>query len=260
MLRAVLRKEEAEVCPPSAALLARVTTLALLSVLMLLGVPLGRQDVQAQSAPGGILVASGPSPIIIHNAPRTAVVGQTERFWALLPGQPHALLIYVLRYPDGHAERIPVRTDSHGSASYTFRVRPYAARHVREAATLSIEDTRGRVLAFTHFAMQSPSRRAPATRTATATSHPAITAIRGFSLIQSSGAGLSSVAVSGSGFTPDGPITLTFDRRRVATSCTADATGNFRSCAFTVPAVIAGTHTLAATDRNGKVAAAHFTV
>jgi hypothetical protein len=244
---------------PSAVLRARVTTLALLSVPVLLGVPLGSQAVPAHGAPDRLLMASGPSPIVIHNAPRTAVVGQTERFWAHLAGQPHTLLLYVLRYPDGHVVSVPVRTDSHGDASYTFRVRPYAAHHLREVATLSIEDARGRVLAFTHFAMQSPLRPAPATRPATGTSHPAITAIRGFSLIPSSGPMRSSVAVSGSGFTPDGAITVTFDGRRVATSCTADAHGSFRSCAFTVPAVIAGTHTVTVADSHAHVASARFT-
>ena len=245
--------------PRSAVLLARMTTLSLLSALLAMGLKPGAQGVQAQSAQGALLMASGPSTIIIHNAPRTAVVGWTERFWAFLSGQPHTLLIYVLRYPDGHAERVPVRTDRHGSSSYTFRVRPYAARHVREVATLSIADTSGRVLAFTHFAMQAPLRPTQATRTATRTPHPAITAIRGFSLFPSAGAGFSSIAVSGSGFTPDGPITLTFDGRRVATSCTADATGSFSYCAFTIPAVAAGTHTVTASDSKANVAAARFT-
>jgi hypothetical protein len=90
------------------------------------------------------------------------VVGRTERVWALLSGQPHTRLIYVLHYPDGHAEPIPVRTDSHGYSSHTFRVRPYAARRVRETATLSIEDASGRVLAFTRFAIQSPGLHAQA--------------------------------------------------------------------------------------------------
>ena len=142
--------------PPSTVPLARLTTLSLLSVLLLMGLPPGAQGVQAPSSPGGRMMASGQTNIVIHNSPRTAVVGRTERFWALLPGQPHTRLIYVLHYPDGHAERIPVRTDSHGYSSHTFRVRPYAARRFRAPATLSIEDARGRVLAVTRFAIQSP--------------------------------------------------------------------------------------------------------
>jgi hypothetical protein len=55
-----------------------------------------------------------------------------------------------------------VRTDSHGYASHTFRVRPYAARRFRETGTLSIEDVSGRVLAFTRFAIQSPGLHAQA--------------------------------------------------------------------------------------------------
>jgi hypothetical protein len=112
-------------------------------------------SVQVQSSPGGMM-ASGHSTLVIHNAPRTAVVGRTERFWALLSGQPHTRLLYVLRYPDGHVERIPVRTDGHGYSSHTFRVRPSTTRRFREVATLSIADAGGRVLAFTRFAIQSP--------------------------------------------------------------------------------------------------------
>jgi hypothetical protein len=232
-----------------------------------------------------LLQASGPSPIVIHNAPRTAVVGQTERFWAFLSGQPHTLLIYVLRYPDGHRVAVPVRTDSHGYSSYTFRVRPYAARRVREVATLSIEDAGGRVLAFTRFAIQSPDRHvqahghstshagghqhpaftgahhgaAHAQALRTSTAHP-VAAITAVGLTRRAGAGHSSAVVSGSGFTPYGPITMTFDGNRVATSCKADAKGSFRYCGFTVPAVTAGTHTLTASDGRGKLATARFTV
>ena len=142
--------------PPSTVLLARLTTLSLLSVLLLMGLLPGAQGVQAHSSPDGMMMASGRCNIVLHNAPRTAVVGRTERLWALLSGQPHTRLIYVLHYPDGHAERVPVRTDSHGYSSYTFRVRPYAVRRFREPATLSIEHASGRVLAFTRFAIQSP--------------------------------------------------------------------------------------------------------
>jgi hypothetical protein len=148
--------------PPSTVLLARLTTLSLLSVLLLIGLPPGAQGVQARSSPGGMTTASGHSNIVIHNSPRTAVVGRTERFWALLSGQPHRRLIYVLHYLDGRAERIPVRTDNHGYSSHTFRVRPYAARLFRATATLSIEDASGHVLAFTRFAIQSPGLHAQA--------------------------------------------------------------------------------------------------
>jgi hypothetical protein len=98
--------------------------------------------------------ATAPRTIVIHNAPRTAVVGHAERFSVLLPGQPHTWLIYILHYPDGHEEHIPVRTDSHGYSSYTFHVSPYQARSFREMATVGVEDAYGRVLAYTHVAIQ----------------------------------------------------------------------------------------------------------
>jgi hypothetical protein len=273
--------------PQSPVLLARLTTLSLLAVLPLTALPAqGAQVPRVHGSPSGMLMASEHSKIVISNDPRTAVVGRTERFWALLSGQPHTRLIYVLRYPDGHAERIPVRTDGHGYSSHTFRVRPYTTRRFREVATLSIEDASGRVLAFTRFAIESPdlhaqahghstsrarghqhpastdarqhgAGHAQASRTSTANADPAITAV---GLTRNAGAGHSSAAVSGSGFTPHGPITLTFDGSSVDTSCTADATGSFSYCGFTIPAVAAGTHTVTATDSSTNFASARFTV
>jgi hypothetical protein len=98
--------------------------------------------------------ASAPGRIVIHNYPRTAVVGQTEHFSVLLSGQPHTALTYILRYPDGHEERIRVRTDDQGYSSYTFRVSPYQARRFRETGTVGVADATGRVLASTHVAIQ----------------------------------------------------------------------------------------------------------
>ena len=95
-----------------------------------------------------------PGTIVIHNAPRTAVVGQAERLSVLLAGQPHTWLTYILHYPDGHEEHIPVRTDGHGYSSYTFRVSPYQARRFREMGTVGVADATGRVLASTHVAIQ----------------------------------------------------------------------------------------------------------
>jgi hypothetical protein len=98
--------------------------------------------------------ASAPGTIVIHNAPRTAVVGQAERFSVLLPGQPHTTLTYILHYPDGHEDHIPVRTDGRGYSSHTFRVSPYQARHFRETGSVGVEDADGRVLAYTRVAIQ----------------------------------------------------------------------------------------------------------
>jgi hypothetical protein len=98
--------------------------------------------------------ATAPSTIVIHNYPRTAVVGSAERFSVHLPGQPHTRLIYILQYPDGQETRTPVRTDGQGRSSHTFDVKPYPARRFRETAAVGVEDASGRVLAFTRFAIQ----------------------------------------------------------------------------------------------------------
>jgi hypothetical protein len=101
------------------------------------------------SAKGG-----APGTIVIHNFPRTVVVGQAERFSVLLPGQPHTWLTYILHYPDGHEDHIPVRTDGRGYSSYTFHVSPYQARHFRETGSVGVEDADGRMLAYTRIAIQ----------------------------------------------------------------------------------------------------------
>jgi hypothetical protein len=95
-----------------------------------------------------------PGTIVIHNSPRTAVVGQAERFSVLVPGQPHTALTYILHYPDGHEEHIPVRTDGRGYSSYTFHISPYQARRFRETGTVGVADATGRVLASTRLAIQ----------------------------------------------------------------------------------------------------------
>jgi nitrite reductase (NO-forming) len=119
-------------------------------------VRLAHTDTDASTSTASAPSASAPGRIVIHNAPRTAVVGQAERFSALLPGQPHTALTYILRYPDGHEDRIPVRTDGQGYSSYTFHVSPSQARGFRELGTIGVEDASGRVLASTDLAIQQP--------------------------------------------------------------------------------------------------------
>src|SRR5205085_1634643 len=58
----------------------------------------------------------------------------------------------------------------------------------------------------------------------------------------------STAAVNGSGYAPNAPITVSFNGSSVATSCTADASGHFSACTFTVPAAPAGTHPVTASD------------
>jgi flagellar basal body rod protein FlgG len=92
------------------------------------------------------------------------------------------------------------------------------------------------------------------TGSATFTVSPAL------SLIPSTGSGGSLAVVTGSGFTPDSTIAVTFDGRSVATTCTANANGSISSCAYTVPAVAAGIHTVTASDGTRYSASAIFTV
>jgi flagellar basal body rod protein FlgG len=75
-----------------------------------------------------------------------------------------------------------------------------------------------------------------------------VTITRAIRLSPSAGAVGSRAAVNGSGFAPNAPIALTFDGSSVATICTADASGSFSNCTFTVPAAPAGPHTVTASD------------
>jgi hypothetical protein len=80
------------------------------------------------------------------------------------------------------------------------------------------------------------------------------------SLSPSAGAVGSTAAVSGNGFAPYSTIAVSFDGRRVATSCVADVDGSFSSCTFTVPPAATGSHTVTASDGSANSAAARFTV
>ena len=127
----------------------------------LAGVFLGRPTATATPQPTPRPTATAPAPtpavpatVVIHNYPRTAVVGHTERFSVLLPGQPNKRLIYILQYPDGREESVFVRTDGSGRSSHIFRLLKYRAQRFRETATVGVEDANGQVLAFTRFAIQ----------------------------------------------------------------------------------------------------------
>ena len=65
--------------------------------------------------------------------------------------------------------------------------------------------------------------------------------------------------VAGRGFAAFALISIAFDGTRVA-FCAADALGTLSVCAFTVPVVGAGVHSIQATDSSGDVASASFSV
>src|SRR5919199_1775998 len=73
----------------------------------------------------------------------------------------------------------------------------------------------------------------------------------GISLTPSRGPVGSGAAVSGSGFTPNSRITLTFGHHHVSTDCKANAVGSFSNCAFTVPDTGPGAHIVTARDYAG---------
>lgn len=96
-----------------------------------------------------------PPAGVLRNSLRTVLVEQSEHFSVRLPGLPHAMLTYVLRYPNGHEIRAMVQADALGYASYTFPI-TYRPHHFREVATIQVLDATGRVRASTRFAIQLP--------------------------------------------------------------------------------------------------------
>src|SRR5205085_12614210 len=74
------------------------------------------------------------------------------------------------------------------------------------------------------------------------------------SLTPSTGAAGSSAAVSGSGFDAYARITVSFDGNTVSMSCTANASGSFSFCAYTVPDAPEGRHTVTAPDDSTNLA------
>ena len=107
------------------------------------------------------LTASAPATphptlriLSVHNYPRTAVVGHTEKFYVRLSGVSHTWLTYVLRYPDGREDHARVHADASGYSSHTFDVIRYKPRHFREVAYIGVQDSSGRLRAQKRFAIQ----------------------------------------------------------------------------------------------------------
>jgi hypothetical protein len=90
----------------------------------------------------------------VHNDPRTAVVGRTEKFSVRLAGVSNTWLTYVLKYPDGRVDSATVRADVSGYSSHTFRVIGYQLHHFREPAQIGVKDSSGRLRAVKLFAIQ----------------------------------------------------------------------------------------------------------
>jgi hypothetical protein len=105
-----------------------------------------------------------------------------------------------------------------------------------------------RYCAFTVPAATAGTYTVTATDTSANAASASYTVTPAISLTPGAGVVGSSVAVSGSGFKANGGITVTFDGSSVATDCTADASGSFSPCAFTVPQATEGPHTVTASD------------
>ena len=91
------------------------------------------------------------------------------------------------------------------------------------------------------------------------------TAAPGLTLSPTQGPVGTDLAVSGTGFAPSSPITLSIGSQFVESSCSTDASGNFPGesgtpCTVVVPPAATGAETVTATDPSDDLASATFTV
>jgi hypothetical protein len=101
-------------------------------------------------------VVSPPAVQMVHNSPRTVVVGQSETFSVRLPDLPSTPVTYVVAYPDGSVDRVTVKTDASGLSYHTFTIK-YKPTDRREAIGIGVYYN-GQKRAFTQFAVQLPTR------------------------------------------------------------------------------------------------------
>lgn len=99
-----------------------------------------------------------PGMQLVHNDPRTVVVGQTETFSVRLPDLAGKPVTYVVAYPDGTTDKVTVQSDVSGFSSHQFTIK-YKPTGRREAIGIGVY-YQGTKRAFTQFAVQIPTRQA----------------------------------------------------------------------------------------------------
>jgi hypothetical protein len=105
-----------------------------------------------------------PQPLpAVENSLRTAEIGKVQNIVVRIPKLPNAAMTLVIRYPNGHIVRVPMRSDGQGVASYQLAV-TYVPQHFREVVHLKVVDATGQQLAFTQFAVQQTSQQAKPSR------------------------------------------------------------------------------------------------
>ena len=204
--------------------LMRVTMPFMLSVLILVGLAPGARGVQAQRGPAGMVRAT-LSPAISLSAP-SGGVGTS----ASLSG--HGFLASDSLSVTFDGTRVTACTaDAAGNLVSCPLIIPAASAGMHN---VMVTDSAGN-----------------------AASAP-FTIVPVLSLSAAAGPVGGRVLVAGRGFVAFALISVAFDETGVA-FCTADALGTLSACAFTVPVVVAGVHSIKATDSR-DVACAFFSV
>src|SRR5437868_6713471 len=246
--------------PLSTVLLARLSTLLLLSALLVTGVSPGAQSVLANGSHATSLYAHIISPALTNTVnpaiSLTASAGPTG-YRNAVSGSGFAPNSTITLAVDGSGGQ-SCTADATGSFSAcAYAVPPETGGTHTLTASDGIANSASAIYTASAFAgYTNPVPPASFISSGQATNTGDDPALR-----LSSGAGKvgSNIAVSGSGFEPNQDIALAFDGSSVATSCTTKGDGSFRYCVLTIPAAVAGTHAVTASD-NANSASAGYTV
>jgi hypothetical protein len=125
------------------------------------GIYVNNHQAEAAQAPQPMhkpAAVAGPAMRLVHNYPRTVVVGKTETFSVRLPELADKRVTYVVAYPDGSVDQVEVQTDASGFSQHTFLIQ-YKPNDRREAIGIDVYYMAHK-RAFTQFAVQLPTRQA----------------------------------------------------------------------------------------------------
>jgi hypothetical protein len=247
--------------PLSTVLLARLSTLSLLSALLVTGVSPGAQRVLANGSHATSLYAHAISPALIHTVnpaiSLTASAGPAGYHMAV-SGSGFAPNSTITLAVDGSRGQ-SCNADATGSFSAcAYAVPPETGGTHTLTASDGIANSASAIYTAATFAAPlNPAPPASVTSSGQATNTGNDPTVR-----LSSGAGKvgSNIAVSGSGFEPNQDIALAVDGSSVDTECRSKGDGSFRYCVLSIPAAVAGTHAVTASDDNSNSASAGYTI
>src|SRR5437764_9774743 len=235
--------------PPSNVLLARLSKLSLLCALLVMGLTPSAMGVYASNSQAIGLQAQAANPDI-SLTPRLG----SEGYRVAVRGSGFAPNSTVTLAVDGSAVSTCTANGSGSFSGCAFTPPP----EIGGTHTVTASDSKANSASTTYSASTFAATLNPAPPANPTSSGQATNTGNNPTVRLSSGAGKvgSNIAVSGSGFEPNQDITLGFDGSPVDTECRSKGDGSFRYCVLTIPAAVAGTHTVTTSDDNANSASA----